>query len=117
MVALVRTISIQAFHYIPADSVDLQDRDEVFVQKERLDREVPALNVYDATVEPEPIKDLFEDEEAPSILTVIQRHYVAGERSNIEHKLRPEDWLVQDHMVEGGWRVLTPAQLHKFLKG
>jgi hypothetical protein len=117
MVALERTIQIQAFHYIPADAIDLEGSTDSFVQRDRLYREVPALGIYDVTVEEEEVADLFEDEEGTPILTVIQRHFVAGERSNIVHKLRPEDWLVQDHGVEGGWRVLTPAELHKFLKG
>lgn len=118
MATLERTIQVQAFHYIPADAIDLEKNGTLaYVQWERLVREAPAFGIYDVTVAEEEIADLFEDEEGPAILTIIQRHYVAGERSNIVHKLRPEDWLVQDHMVEGGWRVLTSAELHKFLKG
>lgn len=118
MATLERTIQVQAFHYIPADSLDLTNGGSLaYVQWERLTREVPAFGVYDVTVAAEEVADLFEDEEGPAILTVVQRHYVAGDRSNIVHKLRPEDWLVQDHMVEGGWRVLTSLQLHKFLQG
>lgn len=128
MATLERAIQIQAFHYIPADAIDLRDEEvgsldlsedirPAKVQRDRLYREVPDLGVYDVTVEKEKVADLFEDEEGAPILTVVQRHYVAGDRSNIVHKLRPEEWLVQDHMAEGGWRVLTPLQLHKFLKG
>lgn len=117
MATLERTIQVQAFHYIPADAIDLEGSTDSFVQRDRLYREVPDLGVYDVLVEEEEVADLFEDEEGPAILRIVQRHYVAGERSNIVHKLRPEDWLVQDHGAEGGWRVLTPAALHKFLKG
>lgn len=118
MATIERTVTIQAFHYIPADGIDLESGVPAsVVQRDRLYREVPDLGVYDVLVEEEEVADLFEDEEGAPILTVVQRHYVAGERSNIVHKLRPEDWLVQDHMAEGGWRVLTPLQLHKFLKG
>ena len=118
MPTLERTVTVQAFHYIPADTQDLADGAlPETIQHDRLSRELPDLDIYDVTVAEEEVPDLFEDEEGDLILTVVQRRYVDGERDNVVHVLRPEDWLVQDPEAEGGWRVLTPAQLHRFLKG
>lgn len=118
MTALQRTVTIQAFHYIPADAIDLEDgREPAIVQWDRLEVEIPDFDIYDVTVAEEKITDIFEDEEGAPLLTIVQRWYIDGERSNIAHVLRPEDWLVQDLTAEGNYRVLTPAELHKFLKG
>lgn len=118
MVALERTVQVQAFHYIPADALDLEKSPEpAYVQWDRLEKEIPGFDIYDVVVQAEEVTDLFEDEEGAPILTIVQRWYENGERSNIAHTLRPEDWLVQDLTAEGNYRVLTPAQLHKFLKG
>lgn len=118
MATLERTVTVQAFHYIPADAQDLADGAyPEIIQQDRLAREIPDFDIYDVTVAEEENLDLFEDEEGDLILTVIQRRYVDGERENIAHVLRPEDWLVQDPEAEGGWRVLTPRELHRFLKG
>lgn len=118
MATLERTVTIQAFHYIPADAQDLADGGSpAYIQHGRIERELPDFDVYDVTVAEEKVADLFEDEEGDMLLTVVQRRYVDGERENIVHVLRPEEWLVQDPEAEGGHRVLTPAQLHRFLKG
>jgi hypothetical protein len=116
MFTLERKIPIQAFHYIPADSVDLEERMEAFVQLERIARDTPALNVQTAGFGPKGER-ANQDEDPEGILTVVQSYFVAGEMRAIEHKLAPEDWLVQDHMVEGGWRVIAPSELARFLNG
>jgi hypothetical protein len=118
MATFERTVTVQAFHYIPADALDLSNAGTLaYVQWDRLRREIPDFDIYDVTVAAEEVTDLFEDEEGAPLLTIVQRWYVDGERSNIAHVLRPEDWLVQDFTAEGNYRVLNPAELHRFLKG
>jgi hypothetical protein len=116
MLTLERKIQIQAFHYIPADPVDLEESMEAFVQLERIARDVPALNVACAGFG-ENGERANQDEDPEGVLTIFQRYYSAGEMMSLEHKLRPEDWLVQDHAVGCGWKVVKPSDLARFLNG
>jgi hypothetical protein len=116
MLTLERKLQIQAFHYIPADSAELEESMEAFIQLERIARDAPALNVASAGFG-EKGERANQDEDPEGILTIFQRYYSAGEMMTIEHKLRPEDWLVQDHTVGCGWKAVTPSELARFLNG
>lgn len=118
MVAMARTITVQTFHYIPVDQQDLEGAVlHSSVQNRRINVSLPDFTVYDISTSPDSRHDLFSDEDPEELLKVVQYHKVDGERSNITHTLRPEEWLVEDHEAEGGYRVLTGRQLHYFLEG
>lgn len=116
MFTLERKIPVQAFHYIPADPADLEDSQEAFVQLERIARDIPALNVQSAGFG-ENGERANQDEDPEGVLTIFQRYYSAGEMMSLEHKLYPEDWLVQDHTVGCGWRAVKSTDLARFLNG
>lgn len=116
MLTLERKLQVQAFHYIPADSEDLEERMEAFVQLERIQRDIPALNVASAGFG-EKGERANQDEGPDGVLTVFQRYYSAGEMMILEHKLAPNDWLVQDHTVGCGWKAVKSEDLARFLNG
>lgn len=116
MLTLERKIQIQAFHYIPADAAELEERMEAFIQLERIARDIPALNVQSAGFG-ENGERANRDDDPDGILTVFQRYYSAGEMMSIEHKLHPGDWLVQDHTVGCGWKAVKSTDLARFLNG
>ena len=45
-----------------------------------------------------------------TVLVVTQYHLnEEGERSNLQHRLRHGDWLMEDAEAEGGYRVISDA--------
>lgn len=89
-----------AYQYNPTSPLSHND---AFEQWNGLDRELPELSACIIGFQIEPGGD--------DTLVLVQLHHDdAGARTDVEHRLLPTDWIVQNKAADGGYEVMTDEQ-------